>query len=188
MRSRSRGKGKVWEDVCNNSRDGMQQRGILSWLRMHPPIQVIDNNIGKPGQFLACYRGKGPPDWIALHNGISILGDDKDCKKLPWGSWNIKKHQASSFDQHQKNGGIACILLRMPDRSRWVLSWSRLKPLWDNRVSLEVLNNTLVDSKTKEDVGAKLWMEKEATVKGEVMMVPFDWLTPLLEISEEKEK
>ena len=110
---------------------------------------------------------------------MSILGDDKDCKKAPWGTYQVKKHQAQSFDTHERQGGVACVLLRMDDKSRWVIPWSRLKPLWRNREKLTI--NDL------ESIGFK-WAEKEAVNKKtrKKEMIPYDWLTPLLEWEKER--
>ena len=171
----SRGKGKAWEAVCNNSRDAMQQNGLCSWLRMHPPVLI------KP-EVKAIFTGKGPPDWILLHKGTSILGDDKDSRKSPWRTKNIKRHQVKAFELHEKNGGIACILLRMDDYSRWMIPWKELRKLGD-KGTLEIQCGILVDKKTGEPIGKK-WDEKEAINKKTKMsqMIPYDWLTPLLSI------
>jgi len=68
------GRGMVWERVCNNSRDRLAQDGRLSWLPMHPPVLKIGAGaVGRRGSFLAVRTGKGPPDWVALSNEISIL-------------------------------------------------------------------------------------------------------------------
>jgi penicillin-binding protein-related factor A (putative recombinase) len=135
---------------------------------MHPPIIKIGPGLAKKrGSFLAVRTGKGPPDWIALHKGISILGDDKDCKSGGWSTKNLKKHQARAFDQHEEQGGISCVLLRMPDKSRWVLPWKILKPLWEK-------NATLSLSKL-EDIKALRWAKKFDDEP------KYDWLTPLME-------
>tara|TARA_R110002167_G_scaffold28830_3_gene96453 strand:- start:1213 stop:1791 length:579 start_codon:yes stop_codon:yes gene_type:complete len=176
------GKGKDWEAVCENSRAKMQQDNRIHWMPMHPPVINIGPGTKKrPGSFLAAWKGKGPPDWIALCSGISILGDDKDARKSPWRTKNIKPHQVDAFQLHVKNGGLACILLRMPDYSRWVLPWSDLRQI-GSKGSLEIVDGILVDKKTGEPIGLK-WNEKEAINRktNKTQMIPFDWLTPLLE-------
>tara|TARA_R100000458_G_C8274243_1_gene249166 strand:- start:2189 stop:2713 length:525 start_codon:yes stop_codon:yes gene_type:complete len=162
------GRGIVWERVCNNSRDRLCQDGDLSWCRMNPPILKIGpGNSNKRGSFLAVRTGSGPPDWIALHNGLSIIGDDKDCKSKSWKTTNLKKHQAKAFDYHEKQGGLACVLLRMHDKSRWVLPWKILRPLWEKNATLNI--NKL------KDIGAFNWQIKCANEPA------YDWLTPLLD-------
>jgi penicillin-binding protein-related factor A (putative recombinase) len=169
------GKGIVWERVCTNSRERLRQDGRLAWCRMHPPVLKIGaGRRDKAGSFLAVRTGKGPPDWVAVCNGISILGDDKDCKtKTGWQLGNVKKHQAKDFDTWEEQGGIACILLRMPDKSRWVLPWQNIKTLWagGKTIKLEQLC----------DIGF-LW---EYTVDSEPN---YDWLTPLLRWRYERRK
>jgi len=161
------GKGIVWERVCNNSRDRLSQDGDLSWCRMHPPvIKVGPGSSRKRGSFLAVRTGYGPPDWIALHNGLSIIGDDKDSKSLRWSTRNVKDHQAKAFDRHESQGGLAVILLRMPDKSRWAIPWKLLRPVWTEKKSLCM--QKLVD------LGAFQWVHK---CQGEPA---YDWLTPLL--------
>ena len=154
--------------MCNNSRDRLCQDGDLSWCRMHPPVLKIGPGVPrKRGSFLAVRTGHGPPDWIALHKGISILGDDKDCRKGSWASGNVKRHQAKAFDRHEAQGGIACILLRMPNKSRWVIPWEILKPLCQK-------NATLSLSRLGE-IGALRWVMKDPNEPD------YDWLNPLLE-------
>ena len=140
----------------------------MSWCRMHPPVLKIGPGISrKKGSFLAVRTGYGPPDWIALHNCISILGDDKDCRKGSWASTNVKKHQAKAFDQHESQGGVSCILLRMPDKSRWVIPWKILKPLREKNATLSLI--------TLEQIGAIRWVKKFDDEP------KYDWLTPLME-------
>ena len=162
------GRGVVWERVCNNSRDRLTQDGDLSWCRMHPPVLKIGpGNPRKRGSFLAVRTGSGPPDWIAQHKGISIIGDDKDSKSERWSTRNVKPHQAKAFDLHELQGGIAVILLRMPDKSRWVIPWKILKPLWEKKGTLNL--------KLLSDIGAFNWVLKCENEPA------YDWLTPLLE-------
>ena len=73
------GRGIVWERVCNNSRERLRQDGMIAWCRMHPPVlKVGKGRASKRGSFLAVRTGKGPPDWVCVANGLSILGDDKE--------------------------------------------------------------------------------------------------------------
>lgn len=160
-------KGIVWERVCNNSRERLRQDGRLVWCRMHPPhIKVGPGSRTKPGSYLAVRTGKGPPDWVVLTNSLSIIGDDKDCKsEKGWATANVKKHQAKHFDWWESHGGIACILLRMPDKSRWVIPWKHLK-------NLHKYGHT-VKTTSISSIGFK-W---EYSVDNEPN---YDWLTPLL--------
>jgi len=161
------GRGIVWERVCNNSRDRLAQDGDLSWNRMHPPVlKVGPGHPKKRGSFLAVRTGSGPPDWIAIHKGVSIIGDDKDSKGKYWSTRNLKNHQAIAFDQHESQGGIAVILLRMPDKSRWVVPWKLFRPIWEKKGTLSI--NDLLE------IGAFQWAHK---CEGEPA---YDWLTPLL--------
>jgi penicillin-binding protein-related factor A (putative recombinase) len=168
------GRGIQWEKVCNNSRDKLQQDGIIHWMRMHPPILKIGpGRKTNKGSFLAVRTGKGPPDWIVLADGMSILGDDKDSKGKRWSTWNVKKHQAVAFDRHEAQKGVSCVLLRMHDRSRWVIPWAMLRPFWEARATLGLddLN----------EMGALQWVQKEPDNPN------YDWLTPLLEWIDTKE-
>ncbi len=160
------GRGIVWERVCNNSRDRLRQDGRLAWLRMHPPVLKIGaGNVGRKGSFLAVRTGKGPPDWIAVADGVSILGDDKSSKSVRWQLSNIHKHQAKAFDDWEKHGGIACILLRHHDQSRWVIPWSVMRSDWESRTSYKISD--------VEQIGFS-W---EKPFDNEPN---FDWLAPLL--------
>jgi|TARA_R100000234_G_C4979659_1_gene170176 penicillin-binding protein-related factor A (putative recombinase) len=163
------GRGIVWERVCNNSRDRLCQDGDLSWCRMNPPVLKIGpGHPRKRGSFLAVRTGKGPPDWIALHKGLSIIGDDKDCRNGSWATTNIKTHQVKAFNQHEEQNGVACILLRMPDKSRWVIPWKVLKPLREK--------NATISLSRLEEIGAKRWVIKDPNEPA------YDWLNPLLEV------
>lgn len=175
-----RGQGRQWEEVCDNSRNVMQKNGLCHWFRLQPPVLKVGvGTRDQKGSFLAVYTGKGPPDWVMLTGGVSILGDDKDCKKAPWRSSQVKPHQANDFDLHERQGGIACVLLRMDDKSRWVIPWSRLKPLWKLKKSL-----CLYDI---QQIGMP-WASKEARNKKtkKIEQIPYDWLTPLLEFAREE--
>ena len=162
------GRGIGWERVCNNSRDKLQQDGLLHWMRMHPPVLKVGPGMKtRKGSFLAIRTGKGPPDWIAVHSGLSILGDDKDSRSKRWSTWNVKKHQAKAFDMHDANGGVSCVLLRTQDGTRWCIPWIMLKPFWENRATIG--NDDL------NEMGALLWQKKEEENP------KYDWLTPLVE-------
>ena len=104
------GRGIVWERVCNNSRSKMQQDGLIHWMRMHPPILKIGpGKKGNKGSFLAVRTGKGPPDWIVLCNGLSILGDDKDSKACLCASKNARPKQVVySLDNAKTILGSSC--------------------------------------------------------------------------------
>tara|TARA_R100000315_G_C5222080_1_gene133738 strand:+ start:694 stop:1245 length:552 start_codon:yes stop_codon:yes gene_type:complete len=177
------GRGIAWERVCNNSRNKMMQDKEIHWLAMHPPVLKIGKgHKNKKGSFLAVRTGKGPPDWIALHKGMSILGDDKDSRKVKWATGNVKKHQATAFDLHQRNGGLSCVLLRMHDYSRWVIPWPVLKPYFERRASIGIDD--------LEKMGAMPWHKRNDDNPN------YDWLTPLLnwktkcseKITEEREE
>ena len=162
------GKGIVWERVCNNSRDRLAQDGDLAWCRMHPPVLKVGPGLRtKRGSFLAVRTGKGPPDWCAITKHKHIIGDDKDCKKAPWYSKQVKTHQASIFDAYERFGATAVILLRMPDKSRRCVPWSLLRKWWEVGTSFHV--------DELEDIGAFQWQKKCDNEPA------YDWLTPLLE-------
>ena len=161
------GRGILWEKVCANSRDRLRQDGDLAWLRMHPPVlKVGKGSRSKRGSFLAVRTGKGPPDWIGVSDGLTILGDDKDCKSARWSTRNVKDHQAKAFDQFEAHGGTSVVLLRMADRSRWVLPWTILRPLWVEKKSVTM--GQLIE------VGAFRWQIRSEDEPA------YDWLTPLL--------
>lgn len=166
------GRGVKWEQVCNNSRDYLAQEGRLSWLRMHPPVLKCGPGLStKRGSFLAVRTGKGPPDWIAQVDGLSVLGDDKDSRSGPWGTWNLKKHQADAFEAHERQGGLSVVLLRMPDRTRWCIPWQILKPYWISRARL--------NREKLEEMGAIPWIAHKPD------QPRYDWLAPLLDWREE---
>ena len=168
------GKGIVWERVCNNSRERLRQDGRLAWCRMHPPVLKVGKGLkSKRGSFLAVRTGKGPPDWGCVCRGLSILGDDKDCKnEKGWSTKNVKKHQAKHFDYWERNGGIACVLLRMHDKSRWVIPWQELRPFWEGGKSLSL--------KDVADIGQSWDYTNDKTQPN------YDWLTPLLQWRDER--
>ena len=169
------GKGIVWERVCNNSRERLRQDGRLAWCRMHPPVLKIGKGqAAKRGSFLAVRTGKGPPDWVCVVDGLSILGDDKDSKSASgWATKNLKKHQAKHFDYWERHGGVACILLRMYDKSRWVVPWTLLRPFWEQgkTINLPMLN----------EIGYSWVYSKDKTQPN------YDWLSPLIQWVEEQQ-
>ena len=83
-----------------------------------------------------------------------------------WATANIKKHQAKHFDWWESHGGIACILLRMPDRSRWVIPWKNIKEHWESGI---IVKPTFITS-----IGFK-WQYSDDKEPN------YDWLTPLLQ-------
>ena len=161
------GRGITWERVCKNSRDRLAQDGRLFWCRMNPPIIKIGaGSSRRKGSFLAVRTGKGPPDWWALSNGVSILGDDKESKSETWYVKNIKQHQAKDLQKHEDQGGVSCILLRSHDRTRRVIPWKMLKPYY--------LKSCQISVQMLHDMGAMVW-EKPFDDEPN-----YDWLTPLL--------
>tara|TARA_R110002020_G_scaffold12489_5_gene45827 strand:+ start:2301 stop:2804 length:504 start_codon:yes stop_codon:yes gene_type:complete len=165
------GRGIKWERVCENSRTRLQQDGELFWMPFHPPVLKVGKGLSsKRGSFLAVWKGKAPPDWCAFTKDLRIIGDDKDCKGDVWWTGNVKPHQGKHFDLFEKFGGKACVLLRMKDRSRWVLPWKLLRPLWVNGGSISLDN--------VENYGLK-WKHK---CDGEPK---YDWLAPLMEFHNE---
>jgi len=163
------GRGLKWERVCENSRTRLQQDGSLMWMPFHPQVLKVGKGLSsKKGSFLAIWKGKAPPDWCAITKDMFILGDDKDCKGDVWWSGNVKEHQAKYFDQFEEYGGVSCVLLRMKDRSRWVVPWKKLRPLWVNGGSLNL-----------ESVG-RYGLQWKYKCEGQPN---YDWLTPLKEQS-----
>ena len=161
-------RGHGWERVCKNSRDRLAQDGDLCWFRFSPPVLKIGaGKTSKRGSFLAVYTGKAPPDWIALVDGLSVLGDDKESRSKSWSTRNLHKHQADAFESHQNQGGLSVVLLRMHDKSRWVVPWDLLRPYWVSKkyISLPDL----------AEMGAMIWQIKDPDEPA-----PYDWLTPLL--------
>jgi|TARA_B100000214_G_scaffold325300_1_gene262758 penicillin-binding protein-related factor A (putative recombinase) len=161
------GRGLKWERVCENSRDRLHQDGSLFWMPFAPQVLKVGKGLStKKGSFLAIWKGKAPPDWCAITKQMFILGDDKDCKGDVWWTGNVKPHQAKHFDRFEEHGGKSCVLLRMKDRSRWVLPWKLLRPIWVNGGSISLDNI--------EKYGLK-WKHK---CVGEPN---YDWLSPLQE-------
>jgi penicillin-binding protein-related factor A (putative recombinase) len=161
-------KGLKWERVCENSRHRLAQNGDLCWFPFYPPtLKIGTGTKQRRGSFLAVYTGKAPPDWIALADGLSILGEDKDSRSERWSTRQIKPHQAAAFDAHENQGGLSVILLRHHDRSRWVIPWQCLKPLWVDKKTL-----TITDL---QNAGFLQWQTRETDEPA-----PYDWFVPLM--------
>ena len=160
-------KGLKWERVCENSRNRLQQNGDLCWFPFYPPtLKIGPGKKGRRGSFLAVYTGKAPPDWVALCSGLCILGEDKDSRSARWSTRQVKPHQAKAFDDHELQGGLSLVLLRHHDRSRWVIPWSALKPLWEQKKTLTI-----------EDLNAAEFPQWQTREQDEP--APYDWLEPL---------
>ena len=85
-------------------------------------------------------RTKGPPDYLAIGHGVSVLFDAKSCKADRWSLHLLKPHQAQALTAWERAGGRAGIYLRvaldrpLPGYSGgsvdvWV-DWSNVEARW----------------------------------------------------------
>lgn len=121
MSASHRNRGDGFERVIADMHAIYERQGRASCIRTPPSMKVL-RPAGKPGQFVACYEGEGPPDWFVQAGGVSIVADVKDCAADRWPLDHLPKHQADRFDKHEAHGGVAGIILRMRGVVWW-LPW-----------------------------------------------------------------
>lgn len=121
-------RGDGFERVIADMHAIYERQGRASCIRTPPNMKVLrpagkpGHPASKPGQFVACYEGEGPPDWFVQAGGVSIVADVKDCAGDRWALDLLPKHQADRFDAHERQGGVAGIILRMRGVVWW-LPW-----------------------------------------------------------------
>jgi penicillin-binding protein-related factor A (putative recombinase) len=95
-----------------------------------PPNMRILRATGK-GQFVACFAGEGPPDYIALHDCRTTIFDAKSHEgdRFPFAA--LPEHQARAFDSARKHGARAGLVVHMADLNAtyWVC-WATFGPMW----------------------------------------------------------
>lgn len=124
------GRGAGWEAIAGELLDRLQDRGMLSWHRLHPEVTQL-GPIRAGGRFEAMRTAKGPPDALILRAGRAILAEFKETRASAWHLSAVPPHQANALDRAIKQGCAGAVLLRVvhgveaPPRL-WALSWGLL--------------------------------------------------------------
>lgn len=106
-----------------------EKQGRCSVFRTPPSMKILSALRGKPGQFICCYAGSGPPDFIAQAEGRSFIFEAKSCGGTSWSFDEMPIHQAERFDAHVKHGAIAFVLVLIEGRV-YLMPWATLGPRW----------------------------------------------------------
>ena len=128
-------RGKAWEQFLELIHARYEAHGRAVVIRTPPPMRIIRSLKG--GQFMAVYEKEGPPDYVLLAGGLSVMAEAKECKASRWPMKNLHAHQARRLDQWQAQGGVGVVLLRHHEsNTAWILPWNTLGPVW-NRWNLQ---------------------------------------------------
>ena len=121
-------KGRAWENALRIWHDRYRAQRLAAVWRT--PNEVIP--MGGPnarGVFPARFGGDGPPDFMGVRQGRSLMFDAKDTEGRAWSFSDLELHQAMDLEAHQVNGGLAFLVVRTSAGS-FVATWSRLGPRW----------------------------------------------------------
>lgn len=124
-------RGVGWERVLDqwHVRYRAERRAVV-W-RTPPAVRLL-SRVSTAGQFRACFRGEGPPDYagVVAPDGRPVVFDAKDVARAArWPFENLERHQARDLEAVQIAGGLAFVALRIRGAG-WVLPWQRLGPWW----------------------------------------------------------
>lgn len=131
-------RGRDLEEALAAQHEAYRLRGAARVRKLHPPVkqlgqhQLLTYRSGNPRTgpvrqsvaFPAVWEDEGPPDYLAVSGGVSMLLDAKDCAAARWPLSALEWHQADAFDDHVRHGHWAGVLLRM-ERRLFVLPWLR---------------------------------------------------------------
>ena len=123
-------RGKAWEQHLELFHARYEAHGEAVVIRTPPPMRIIRRATG--GTFIACYEKEGPPDYVLLAGGVSVMAEAKECSSSRWALKKLHKHQADRMTQWCEQGGVGAVLLHhKPSGTYWTLLWSRLRPVWE---------------------------------------------------------
>lgn len=114
-------RGRKLEAILDVVHRGYISRGAAYVVRTPPPIRVLSTP--KRGVFRGCFEGEGPPDYLAVVDGVPVAIDAKECHASRWPLSHLPAHQAAHFDAIERVGGRGAVLLSFP-ASTWLLPWT----------------------------------------------------------------
>lgn len=183
-------RGVGWERMLEGWHDTYRrdQRAVV--FRTPPPVKVLSRVTGG-GEFRACFRSDGPPDYAGVvagggpkgpfgmaMGGRPVAFDAKDCEGPRWPFSALERHQARDLEGWQVAGGTAFVALRLGEVG-WVLPWTRLGPLWwawhDDLGDRRGVGRTT----GKATKGTASLDAQECARIGARMPMPGNWLEPL---------
>jgi hypothetical protein len=132
------GRGREWQDLLEALHTTYNRSGRAHVWTNPPPVkmlgqaQVLSYQATRGGRlvtvtgraFPAVFDDDGPPDFLVLAGGVSMLLDAKQCAADRWPLDKLEIHQAEAFDRHVRAGGWAAVLLRLEHRP-YLLPWLR---------------------------------------------------------------
>jgi penicillin-binding protein-related factor A (putative recombinase) len=124
-------RGVGWERLIEGWHDTYRRDRQAVVFRTPPPVKLLSKVSGE-GQFRACFRSEGPPDYAGVLKRrvpVAVAFDAKDCETTRWSFGALERHQARDLEGWAGVGGYAFVALRFAEIG-WVLPWSELGPAW----------------------------------------------------------
>jgi penicillin-binding protein-related factor A (putative recombinase) len=125
--ARAKAGGDAFEDRLKHQHDAYRLLRTIYVVPVPQPVRRI-RTLGK-GQFVACYEGEGPPDYMGILDEVPVVFDAKSTASTTWGYGLLKEHQAVDLDDAEFANGFGFILLSMVG-AVWVIPWKVLGPMW----------------------------------------------------------
>jgi recombination protein U len=122
-------RGDSWQLLLDTLHTRYNGSGRASVIPTPAPMKILRAVKGKPGHFVCCFLPDAPPDYTAQADGFAFCFDAKDHAGDRWPLKDLPEHQARRFDAHQRQGGVAFVLLRLSG-TVYLLPWATLAERW----------------------------------------------------------
>jgi penicillin-binding protein-related factor A (putative recombinase) len=100
------------------------------WVRTNQPYRIIGTATknGQPHPIIT-FTGDGPPDYMILFQGRSVVADAKSTDANRWAFSLLDAHQADDLDKAEANGGIGALFIRLHE-TPWCIPWAAIQGDW----------------------------------------------------------
>lgn len=116
-------RGRAWEALLEVMHTHYQKTRRALVVRCYPEMRNVD------GHWVQI--GAGPPDYVLLAGGLTVLIEAKQVAIARWAFSLLKDHQALQLDAAERQGAHGAVLLRFSTAGRTcLLLWRTLGPLW----------------------------------------------------------
>lgn len=123
MAEHHKNRGKLWEaqlDVMHAHYMKARQAFVV---RCYPEMRQVSGH--------ALQVGAGPPDYLVIAGGWTVLVEAKQCAIARWAFRLLPDHQAIQFDAGERQGAVGVVLLRFTKPAvTCLILWRELRDLW----------------------------------------------------------
>jgi penicillin-binding protein-related factor A (putative recombinase) len=116
-------RGKLWEAQLDAMHAYYMKTRQAYAVRCYPEMRQVGDH--------ALQVGAGPPDYVILAGGRTVIIEAKQCAIVRWAFRLLPDHQAIQLDAAERHGAVGVVLIRFSTAGlTCVLLWRDLRDLW----------------------------------------------------------